>query len=600
MLRKTILITGSAVMALCGAMTAAHAGELKLKLRDVNVNRSHDDSKTEHIDTNLGNDLNGTTGINTGGPSVDKPFDGLTHVKIAEERMGGQSNPIGGWYEIDIFEVEGLPTFTPVTGFEFELGGDVDAWFKEKVNCAAALRAGSDNVLSGPANGTGFNPGENTAICSVTTTQGPSVVDDSAIGWRLPIEIKNCVDGAELLLKVTVYRQNAFPTLLPDPAPETITHPIAQCKDSIKTDFGGKDVKIDYYTDFTSFLVGENHRPDRWANVGMIVIDLHHNLVDLKSPKSAKHLHHSVFDVSDIETWDLTFQFDNLRGIQNVCLHSRCADVMDYDLDQARFSLTNSQIRSMFDISAANGHDKGGKTIGTPVWINIHAFPENSTDTNAGPIDHQVISIVENAINLTPTECTAPHCVKFFSPEREDGGDLAELKKTGINFGPFDWVAQPSALVKSYFRVTGIPKETVPDVKGLIIVENASNGKQFDGSYKVDFPDHLINNHELMLTPQMIGQILADGGMPSSNWGRADLSFTFFVGKEGLKMDMDRLLFTDGTFAPYGDNANDANSLKSRSCDDGRFGPHVANKLDPRFVEHRLVRRCFSGDIRDR
>ena len=32
-------------------------------------------------------------------------------------------------------------------------------------------------------------------------------------------------------------------------------------------------------------------------------------------------------------------------------------------------------------------------------------------------------------------------------------------------------------------------------------------------------------------------------------------------------------------FADYGDNGNDSNSIKARSCDSGRFGPHVANNL---------------------
>ena len=96
--------------------------------------------------------------------------------------------------------------------------------------------------------------------------------------------------------------------------------------------------------------------------------------------------------------------------------------------------------------------------------------------------------------------------------------------------------------------------------------------------------------------------MLVDAGMPNNaEFGRADMTFTFYVGgKDGLKMDMDRLLASNGTWADYGDNGNDGFSLKARSCDDGRFGPHVANKLDPDFKNF-LTGVCSIGELeRDR
>ena len=50
MFKKTLLTTASVVVATCGAMTAANAGNLKLRLIDVNVNTTPDPTLTQHID----------------------------------------------------------------------------------------------------------------------------------------------------------------------------------------------------------------------------------------------------------------------------------------------------------------------------------------------------------------------------------------------------------------------------------------------------------------------------------------------------------------------------------------------------------------------
>lgn len=607
MWKKTFLTAASAAVITCGAFGVAHAGELKLKLRDVNI-QGDEPSDTQHTDTDAAEtDINGNFSPNGNvaprdARSVDKPFDDSTHVYIAEERMGGVSNPIGGFYEIDVFEVTGAATFTQVTRFDISVGGSADPWFKEDVNCANAIRSGSDQVFSLSANNVGANggitAGTNSASCNVTIQQGGNGLSpDRTIGWVLPIEIKNCVDGAELIVAMTVRRE--------DPVTDEVTvddieHPIAVCKDSVKADFAGSDLKIDYFTDFRSFLVGEEHEPALYATVGRVFLDLHHTLVDLK--EEDKNSHTNVFDVSDVASWDIVFGFDDLQGIKDMCIEGEftdvCADQLDYVLDEVRFFLTNQEIRDLFGLETANGFDKGGKDEGFAADITLHAFGPNSSNPNNGPIDHQLVVVSSSEINLTPTACIPAHCVKFFSPEIEGEGRLiADLQKTGISFGPNDWVADRNSMVQSVFRVTGIPKENVADLKGTITVENASDGKEFDAVYKVDYPDELVVNHELLLTPPLVTQLLADAGMPdAADWGRADLTFTFFVGREGIKMDMDRLIFTNGVFTSFGDNANDATSLKARSCDDGRFGPHVANKVDPRFTGL-LTFVCGLGEI---
>jgi len=74
---------------------------------------------------------------------------------------------------------------------------------------------------------------------------------------------------------------------------------------------------------------------------------------------------------------------------------------------------------------------------------------------------------------------------------------------------------------------------------------------------------------------------------PLTEFGRGDITFSFFIpDPDGDKVDMDRLLWSPGdVFADYGDNSNDVVSIKARSCDPGRFGPHVINHLTGRQAD---------------
>ncbi len=627
MFKKTLLTTASVVVATCGAIGVANAGELKLRLIDVNVNTTENPSLTEHIDRDNSVDGNGSSGPNGPGyprnkRSIDKGFvaeikpEGtFSHVVIADERMGGPENPIGGWYEIDVFETTGGSSLGEAARFDISLEGDADAWFKANVNCNNAIRAGSDDVHSISATtavgGQPITIGQNTANCFVNLADGEGgSLPDTAVGWLLPIETKFCGD---LVVKIVVTRDQGNAGSL---VTET-SHRIQTCEDSLKTHFAYNDTKIDYFADFQSFLIDPNIYDDKeehvaslWAHTGAMYVDIHHFLVDLKDENPKKDPV-NVFDVSDIARYDLTVQFGDLQGIEKVELFNgrvwRFA-TLDRETNTASWSLSNSQVRDQFCLQYWPGRDperqgalrgKGDKDQGCLNWFKIHAFGPKSSNPYNGPIDHQVAIVTESRFYLTPDSCSGDHCVKFFSPEIEgEGSQVANLVKTGIVFGPFDWVADHNSAVRSVFRVTGIPKETVEDLKGHIVVTNASDGKEFDGLYKVDYPDANIRNHELLLTSAGIRDLLDDAGMPdAADWGRADLEFVFYVpGRDGKKMDMDRLMNTSGVFAPYGDNSNDGNSLKARSCDDGRFGSHVANKLDPRF-KHLLVGVCSAGEL---
>lgn len=636
MLKKTLLTTASVVVATCGAMSVAQAGELKLRLIDVNANDTDNPKATMHYDKDIGTDVNGSAGVNPGAVigersvdkgfvGVDKVIDGETitfkHVVIADERMGGVDNPIGGIYEVDIYEVTQGASFGDEARFDIRLEGTADAWFKADKNCNEVIRAGSDNVHSisaqTAAGGQRVLAGQNEANCFVNLQEGQGgFTPDTAVGWALPIETKACGD---LVVNVTVTRQQGLEQLITD-----TSHTIATCDDSLKADFASKTVKIDYIENFRSFLVGppqdeddkvEIHIGTLWAHTGAMYVDIHHFLVDLKAQN--KESHYNVFDVSDIAGYELVLDFDDLTGIRDVELKNRHGRIEESVLDRventATFQLSAHDVRSQFCLQTWPGmdperkapfRDKGDKDQGCVNWIKIHAYGPKSSSPNNGPIEHQDIVVAKSDFYLTPDECTGDHCVKFFTPESEGVGSVVgHLTKTGFVFGPFDWVADAGNLVRSFFRMTAIPAvETLPGgvLKGTITVENSSEGDAFNGEYKVDFTSR-VSNGELLLSMTAIGELLTEAGMPDeADFGRADITFTFYVdGDRGFDMDMDRLLNTNGVFAPYGDNANDGNSLKARSCDDGRFGSHVANKLDPRF-QYFLIAQCGAGELRRR
>ncbi len=617
MFKKTLLTTASVVVATCGAITAANAGQLKLRLIDVNVNTTPDPTTTQHIDKDLHADANGSTGPNgTGYPinsrSVDKGFvdevkpEGVfSHVVIADERMGGADNPIGGWYEIDVFEVTGGSSLGTEARFDISLEGDSDPWFKADVNCNNAIRAGSDDIHSISAT-TGFGgqsiqAGQNEASCFVNLADGEgSSIPDTAVGWLLPIETKDCGD---LVVKIVVTRDQGNAGSL---VTET-SHRIQTCEDSLKSTWGYFPVKIDYFADFRSFLIDPNyydgkeeHVASLWAHTGAVRFDIHNFLVDLK--EDDKKSHTNVFDLNDIDHYELVVSFEDLTGIRYVQLFNGSrteAATLDRVANTATWYLSQSDVRDQFCLDYASGLNKGDKDKGCLNWFKIHAFGPHSSDPYNGPIDHQIAVVTESEFYLTPDDCSGDHCVKFFSPELEGVGEqVAHLNKTGIVFGPFDWVADDDSIVKSVFRVTGIPKDDIEDLKGSILIQNSSN-KELKGEWKVDYNDsQMSEGHDLILNSTRIEELLVNAGAPDNGkWGRGDLTFTFYVGgRIGYKMDMDRLMATNGTYGDYGDNSNDGFSLKARSCDDGRFGSHVANKLDPEFT-YFLTGLCSVGEL---
>ena len=147
--------------------------------------------------------------------------------------------------------------------------------------------------------------------------------------------------------------------------------------------------------------------------------------------------------------------------------------------------------------------------------------------------------------------------------------------------------------------------EPITELKGVMSLKNSSGnftfpGEAYDGDCKFTMTDNdgplTGSNGVFNIGPAMIAGILAsdDCAAPNPGFGTADISFTFFLNSApgaapvlagsdsgNFKIDVDRLMLSNGTLVPYGDNSNDGSSEHMRSGDEGRFGPKVAlKKLD--------------------
>ena len=254
-------------------------------------------------------------------------------------------------------------------------------------------------------------------------------------------------------------------------------------------------------------------------------------------------------------------------------------------------------------------------------------------DNGNGVIAHQVITASHRLNFSTPCKAadgstvggTAGFGEAFFDCTQELGdGEIGVIDGSGQNFGPFDWVSS-GGQAQNFFRVTHIPSidghgNPLTSLKGELTLKNSAgnasvSGTQFDGTYKFDLPINLdVANRGrdgvYLINSAMIANIVADGSVGfGGNFGQSDISMTFFVnsvpgsarvgtplesaftedflpGEEhaflgnlaNYKLDVDRLILSGGTFAPYGDNSNDGFSIFTISGDDGRFGPKTPLK----------------------
>ncbi|MEL7015298.1 MAG: hypothetical protein AAFX98_00490 [Pseudomonadota bacterium] len=656
-MKKLSLLAAASVLVMS---TAANAGQLELKLKNINGNgnTAADDS----IDT-----ATGVTTIDRPGfiiretqtanplhpdlpPIVTVGKIKSTGAAVADERIISEEHPFEAHFELNATRIDPDSELVEFLPDEFllqlEVGG---ATFKTALNGEDLIRngmMGEGNLDADILANTG-GLGESYAEVSVVNQRDNGRQTD--FGLLLPLlitggdtDILTSCDDVQVQVQAFATVGFGGPAALG--APDTIT--IMTCEPSFGFTFGAKEAKIDFQTDFKSFLTPQ-HDPVQSLTVGSINLSIWNNLFD---PKADPESLDRIVDSTDIESHEMVLQFEDLTGIESVDLVSSdgyggviATATLDRAAGTATFVVTPHDYEFIAETRVEDiDHDDSDEKVmveeNASAWVQLTAFEPGTpkfikedvlddkgvvvgtikVPTGAGAIDHQVISIASNTLNLVEP-CKERDGVtinggaggaktpKFVCSIPLPTGDLAELELTGQNFGPFDWVGQGNAATRNFFRVSHLPLidghgEPITSLKGVMTMKNTTGrtgttGELYDDTYKFELPfdPAVVNqgaNGVYLITPGAITNILNDGGAPGAAFGTSDLSFTFFVNSapgqdpaspfsfsENFKIDVDRLMInSDGSMVPYGDNANDSNSEHAVSGDDGRFGPKVPLK----------------------
>ncbi|MEM6536632.1 MAG: hypothetical protein AAF668_02755 [Pseudomonadota bacterium] len=559
---------------------------------------------------------------------------------ISGSRIISEDKPLKAHVEVDAKKVDRTSSFTEDVTQTTTIALE-NAHFKTTTQASTIVRSGGDLTYSVAAasSGSTFVPGDRTILSQPTEGETgarffltPSD-NDVDIGFVLPILVKDCESG-DITAQVEFFSiENGAGLVRPTGSPfgedgnEDPT-PIFTC--------GGPSIDAEYWmTDpdlftsvdgpnaegdvpqvpFNSFIfkdVNKGFEVDPARPVGKLFVKITNDLVDAKKKTDDPD---RVFEYTDIQTYTASFTFEDASSIEEIVIF--CEDQEDI-FEQpvgnvVTFVLDENDIANCFD----NDIDGDGLLVGDQMvqdgfmqfgWadLEISADDDESTD-----LTNQEVT-VEVSIDLDDSTHD-PH-VMFIDPGITDAGIAFRIAQVGLNFGPFDWVtdSSPENTVKSIFRITGVPVNdpekgdaVVPPsledgfLNGLVFITNTKNLQDgwCDVAIPID-PDApsamgVIGGTGEGLINDAVLQALIDGGtcyandkvnVPTSNYGRADIKWSFYdLGfKEGIEIDVDRLLFNPntGTFAAYGDNGNDSNSIKSLSCDDGRFGPHSANLIE--------------------
>jgi hypothetical protein len=586
---------------------AASAGELRLTGRNVN-------------------NVNPLTGVPTAGavemdtdylnvpqfPDTDQVTveSGNIVLSPARDFAGGKFMP--AHWEVNLDDL--ISTLNIVPGnnnmiVQIDLSGTSNPTWKQSFSPAEIVRAGEDNVNSQGAFGARVNAGGTTARFSFDAAEA----GETDIGFVLPVALNDC---GTFVVKVTLSDPD-----LPgaDRAAEATLATCGMESTFISNFVSPKDLKVDYALQhpFELFLVadgltGKGADLSPHEDFGIIDFKVKNALFTLKA-KSSQHVARYV-DGREIEDYSIRFQFKDTRGLAGIRIYGEpgktCPGTVFTPAPDNSITvfLTGSQVVSCFGLDGTDvgeGIGLGGKQFGTAL-LRIYS---NELD----PIKQQDVSF-DQEIDLLASPADLPAGEDASNAmlsaagnviEANDEIDAFRIIRSGLNFGPFDW-STSEGLVNSVYRVSALPKleardqhgnlvrgtiEGLTAYRGAILVDHSSKGVA--GACEFDVTGTIVN-HEMLFTRTLVQDILSGaapathcaGNTDLNNFGRADLTFTWFIPVEASQeTDMDRLLNTNGVFASYGDNSNDAFSLKARSCDSGRFGPHVANNLSGRAAD---------------
>lgn len=596
----------------------ASAGETKIRV--INVNTGAPDEMDKNDPPGPPNTLNvdmlGTRATVEGSPLQG----GVTQI-ITPHRDIRADKPMEAHWEIEVFEVTGTPTFTGPLLVKIELLGDAKPEWKKDLSFNKIVRPGSDGIFSfsaepAPDLGPGqpapalLFEGETTAEFVLEAATG----GENALGFLLPVRLTMC---GRFDVKITITGLFGINTITRtfSTEPSEQDSPLAVCGEpsimataitpaDLMVDVGGRldDGGTNAAHPFSLFLKpdglsGKGFKTELMHGVGTVNLWIKNHLFDPKVKVADDYIDHDrLFDVGDIKKYTLQYTFESLEGIASLNLrHCNVFADLNHTNGTATWMLDSGQIEDCFDLSGdpikPNGSQHG-----------VASF--KITATGLGRIQTQKVALTKHEVefDMSGTAATDPMFVSAPFQLQDLTDDAFRIVRKGLNFGPFDWAtANGFGTIKSVFRTSGLPDVPLWQ-QGIVFVENSSTG--LDGFCEFDVSP-FVNNGELLFTSMRLHNILNNpacfidgGGMGSlADFGRADLTFSWFIPSPfGDKVDMDRLLNSDGIFADYGDNGNDAFSLKARSCDPGRFGGHTVNNLSGVQADF-LLFLCRTGDF---
>ena len=472
-------------------------------------------------------------------------------------------------------------------------------------------------------------------------------------GLVLPLEISGTtIEKAApcdpVSVSVHVFSISGFGAPQPIGAPESLD--IIRCAPAFSARRTASEVDIDFQTGFRSFLDGD-HRSVQRARVGNIDLRLLPYLFDPRVSEASALRRASLDHISE---YILTLKFEDLTGIASVRLVlGKSGWEIEGDLDRQTGTVTFRVPGSALAASAEtilHRVQSDGVALPGPDFpvdrfaaaISVSAFPPDTPDfietaiitpkgdittrkipTGVGPIQAQTITIIDHHLKFAqPCKdddetaggvpiAISPMTAKYWCRIILERGALGTLSRTGEYFGDFDWVMQANRPHGSFFRLTNVPlvdEKGAPRryLEGMLRISNiekdiGNSAKILDIPFTLPFDGNRQNegaNGVYLIGPMRLRKMLVDANVPT-DFGSADISFTFFVGyadqcrrtapdkkcspsdgnsldtardRISLTMDMDRLVLSRGRMVAYGDNANDQSSVGARTGEVGRFG----------------------------
>ena len=601
------LLCGACIAAL--SISAASAGKLVGSVDDVNPDAACTGQTPDQMDDNHGC----AGGQGSGNENLQEDTNEVTvedHFVMSPNRIYNADKPMLAHVELLIYDTSGLPTLSGDAPYQFDIDLDGPVW-KAAISAPELVRAGNDGIYSEAAEGLNGNTtqiGNDDYTMFLTFDEG----SEESFGVILPVKWEECVDESTvevvLELSTTDNRRQIFTTTDVDQSDTDIK--IASCADEpsfystvltydLTVDVGDSD---DFYEEFEE-LVDKGVNTVNMIEFGLVTLGINHDVFDPKQKDldngdaTTNSLRYA--DVADIEYFVLAFEFEDGDGIEELQLidNGSVCGVLEREPGTDIFSveLDNAGVIDCFglDDDAEAGESQDGEAI-----LKIVSSEDAPiADQKVALSTHKII--MDNDQANTDDDQMWQDEVVFTLPEGLDPDDMFRIFRSGLAFGPFDWTTGASRAVASAFRLSGFPADNPVAQTGYLISENSIDGSQ-NGRCFFDLSGELASGGETIIDGNDFDALVGDatclrevivGGEVTyveealtsvNNRYRGDVTWTINCGVDTCdKADVDRLLINNdnGTLADYGDNGNDGNSIKARSCDPGRFGPHVGNDL---------------------